>query len=417
MCALYNRIVRQHCVLAIALVFITNLNAQPPQAAATVTDTPKVMQVPFVKPTEGVIGLVPMTPFQKLQFEVNRALVLDLPDSAIAAVVKDSTHARAEAYLMLAKYYFLNGQHMQVARDFTEKAFYASGKQQAAALTEVQRKNALKGWKLTNRMMGFILAKQEKFDSACYYFSQGTDSINGTVLSGLPDDLYYVAVASSGDYKAVHSFITARIVAGDTADYLRRSLAAIFRRDISKQGRSFRLYYDSLAALAAKNEVAWESPYVAALRRDMLDLPGPAFVLYDSSGRGLSAGDLKGKVVVMDFWASWCIPCLASFRPLQSVIDKYRNDSNVVFLLINTHEKKADIVSWIGQYQIKRGYHFSIWYDKDHKVSDAYNAFPLPAKIILDKNGVMRFRTIGFPGAEPFVKELITMIELSRKPE
>lgn len=417
MCALYNRIFLGLFGSLFALLFFTSLQAQSPQVFAPVADGLKMKQVPFVKPTEGVIGLAPMTPFQKLQFEVNRALGLDLPDTAINAVDRDSLHARPDMYLMIARYYFLNAQNMRVAKEFTAKAFYSAQKQEAAARTDVQRKNAQKGWKLTNRMMGFILAKEEKFDSACYYFSLGTDSTAGSVLSGLPDDLYYIAVASAGDYKSVEPFVTGRILAGDTAAEMKHALAAIYRRWGNTRAASFSSYYDSLSAVAVENKMLYESPDVAALRRVMLDMPAPDFVLYDSAGHQLSLGDLKGKVVVMDFWASWCIPCLASFRPLQEVTDKYSNDSDVVFLLINTHERKEDIIGWNNHFQKVRGYHLPVWYDRDNKVSDVYRAFPLPAKIILDKSGVIRFRTIGFPGVEPFVKELITMIELSRKPE
>jgi len=75
-----------------------------------------------------------------------------------------------------------------------------------------------------------------------------------------------------------------------------------------------------------------------------LNAAAPDFRLKDMSGKDVTLSSLKGKVVVLDFWATWCVPCHENFPAVQKVVDHYKNDQNVVFLFIDTREKSADYV-------------------------------------------------------------------------
>jgi thiol-disulfide isomerase/thioredoxin len=75
---------------------------------------------------------------------------------------------------------------------------------------------------------------------------------------------------------------------------------------------------------------------LAYLRKSMINETAPAFALLDLDGKNINVEDLKGKVVVVDFWATWCGPCIASFPGMQKMVNKYKEDPNVKFVFI-TH--------------------------------------------------------------------------------
>ena len=151
------------------------------------------------------------------------------------------------------------------------------------------------------------------------------------------------------------------------------------------------------------------------LQAQMKNDPAPEFSLYDTDGKLVTLSSLKGKVIVLDFWATWCVPCLASFSAIQHVMDKYKADKDVVFLFINTMERNKDIQSWISDFQKEHAWSFRVLLDKENRVSATYKGTSLPTKTIIDKNGMIRFTTLGYSGYSVLINELPAMIELAKK--
>ncbi|HKC34450.1 MAG TPA: TlpA disulfide reductase family protein, partial [Chitinophagaceae bacterium] len=75
------------------------------------------------------------------------------------------------------------------------------------------------------------------------------------------------------------------------------------------------------------------------LRKSMINEKAPVFALVDLNGKKVDLGELKGKVVIVDFWATWCGPCKASFPGMQKMVSKYKEDPNVKFVFIDTWER------------------------------------------------------------------------------
>ncbi len=150
------------------------------------------------------------------------------------------------------------------------------------------------------------------------------------------------------------------------------------------------------------------------ISESMIDLPAADFSLTNLKGETVSLADLKGKVVVLDFWATWCGPCKASFPAMQRTVDKYANQEDVVILFVDTWENGEDKAAKAAKFVEKHSYSFNVLMDNENKVVESYEVTGIPTKFVLDKNGHIRFRSSGFNGNDDqLVEELSLMIELS----
>ena len=138
--------------------------------------------------------------------------------------------------------------------------------------------------------------------------------------------------------------------------------------------------------------------------------PAPNFMLEDLSGKSFSLSDIKGQVVIVDFWATWCGPCVMSIPELVDLQEKYEGKGLVVIGISVDDDRvsKGDLLAFREKmrinYRILRA---------NNKVYEDYfggtSGFSIPTLFVIDREGKVRNRLVGFtPGAvEKSVQSLL----------
>ncbi|HVK96221.1 MAG TPA: TlpA disulfide reductase family protein [Flavisolibacter sp.] len=193
------------------------------------------------------------------------------------------------------------------------------------------------------------------------------------------------------------------IKAGKASTEMTEGLKKVFiRQKGSETG-----FEEYIAAL--KNESYLKM--IEGLKKKILNEDAPSFALLDLSGKKVNLADYKGKVVVVDFWATWCGPCISSFPGMQKAVNKYANNPNVQFLFIDTWENDKKKVE---EFITTNKYSFEVLLDEESKVVEQFKVEGIPTKFVLDPNGKIRFKSVGFNGSDDgLVEELTAMIELA----
>ncbi|HOZ84465.1 MAG TPA: TlpA disulfide reductase family protein [Niabella sp.] len=198
-----------------------------------------------------------------------------------------------------------------------------------------------------------------------------------------------------------------------------------------KNGKANTLIIDQLKSLFVKEKGsdAGYDQYLTHLEKEaslkmieeikagMISTAAPNFSLKNLDGNKVSLADFKGKTVIFDFWATWCGPCKASFPSMQKLVTKYKNDPTVQFLFVDTWEQVENKEKNASDFIKQNKYSFEVLMDEKDEMAVAFQkTFPsftgIPTKFIMDKEGKVRFMSVGFGGEEKTIKEMDALIEI-----
>lgn len=175
-------------------------------------------------------------------------------------------------------------------------------------------------------------------------------------------------------------------------------------------------FADVKASLDQKVLAALKEKYKSSMVKE----EAPGFRLRNMKGEFVSLEDMRGKIVVLDFWATWCGPCIVSFPGMQTALNKYENDPDVAFLFIDTWQSEENYEELVTNFIEENKYTFHVLYDemKDRPKATvtAYEVQGIPTKIFIDKDGFIRFRSVGgSPDIEMVMTEVVAKIEAIRE--
>ncbi len=142
-----------------------------------------------------------------------------------------------------------------------------------------------------------------------------------------------------------------------------------------------------------------------------LDRVAPDFSLTDTEGNEWRLTDMLGKVVILNYWATWCGPCLAELPHYRDLVDEYASAADVVFLAITTDASHSEVRAFLQE----NDYRFTVLFDEGSATD--FNISGIPAHFIVGSEGRIQYKTQGFPGAEQYNEEMRARIEALRARE
>jgi peroxiredoxin len=116
----------------------------------------------------------------------------------------------------------------------------------------------------------------------------------------------------------------------------------------------------------------------------MVGQTAPVFDLHDDDGRAVSLAQYRGKIVVMNLWASWCPPCRAEMPDLQTVSHEFAK-AGVVVIGVNQGESAERAAAFARSLDIA----FPIWVDDAQRYGRVYAALGLPTTVVIDRHGLV----------------------------
>ena len=142
----------------------------------------------------------------------------------------------------------------------------------------------------------------------------------------------------------------------------------------------------------------------------MVNREAPDFTLSGLDGKAVSLAEFKGRVVFLDFWASWCPPCKKEMPEINKLAEKF-NDADMAVVAVTVDKKKEHAGPFMSTIPglSKR---ITVLHDPQSSVVSAYMAQAMPTSYIIDRTGVIRFVHFGYRETDPaeWVKEIESLL-------
>ncbi len=180
--------------------------------------------------------------------------------------------------------------------------------------------------------------------------------------------------------------------------------------------RRTQIKWYGLMLLAALLGGAWI--YQTRVPIELNSLPGqaahtnfraPAFTLGALDGTMVSLNDLRGRVVLVNFWATWCVPCRSEMPAIEAAYQEHASQDFSV-LAINVGEDAGTVKPFVDEFHLT----FPILLDPDQTVVQQYQIQALPTSLFIDREGVIRATSLGGMNRASIEAELATLLEPAR---
>jgi thiol-disulfide isomerase/thioredoxin len=308
---------------------------------------------------------------------------------------------------------------LQAAKDDVEKERVLAWAHQAVTLL----RNPDSFWKAENRfpydyekrqsaslvsamnLVGSTLRSLGKTIDALPYHKEAYELSKGANASA--NAQYFESLIANKDYDRATA-IAIKSIEENVAD---ENLIAQFKTAYAKLDKSTTEFDSYLEKIRNNKRVKDATKFL----NEMISIPAPPFELKSLDGTLVKLSDLRGKTVLLDFWATWCGPCKASMPYLQQLHDKYRNDPTIKIYAVDCWEttSPSETEQRVKAYIAEKKYTFPVLFG--NSLADDYGFNAIPAQVIIDGSGNIRFKGTGAENSETMQNNAITKIQLLKR--
>lgn len=128
------------------------------------------------------------------------------------------------------------------------------------------------------------------------------------------------------------------------------------------------------------------------IRRPEIGQPAPAYRTISLTGDSVSLDQVRGRVVLLNVWATWCHPCREEIPILQALHERYAPQGlDLVGVSVDARGEEATVREFARDFEMT----YPLWLDPDERVQSTFLAIGVPATFLIDRRGVLRWRHIG----------------------
>ncbi|WP_029288541.1 TlpA disulfide reductase family protein [Pedobacter sp. R20-19] len=261
-----------------------------------------------------------------------------------------------------------------------------------------------------------ILAKdQQDYAGAIPYFKYLSKT--GMYSNADLNAMHVYILEKLGDEKSVKPLLENSVAANAVTPAMFEKLKQVYMDAHNGNENGYQEYISALIPADKKNEMRIH------VMSNMVDYPLIPFSLEDADGKMVHSKDWADQIVVIDFWATWCRPCIEAFPGMQLLVDQYAKDPKVAVYMIGTMQfgdYKAKSVKYVRD----NHYRFNLLHDavgakgeQDQvfrSLTPLFKSSAIPRKIIV-KNGKVRYSSEGYSGSPSQLRDELSMaIEILR---